>query len=155
MPSWEPNKSKTESRMSQTEYFFAILGKNHFRCFSTHFARHQFSGFHEALIGRYKKGVTERGVFACACQYIVSPSPRAGNHMVTKLLHSFPCLSMTKLRATIACQYSVGACSLCDIVLPSRSPHTCRCPRFVTPVETSATSTGTSQRETSENRKPL
>ena len=33
------------------------------------------------------KGVTERGVFAFACQYIVSPCGRTGNRTVTQMRH--------------------------------------------------------------------
>ena len=39
-----------------------------------------------------------------------------------------------KLRATIVCQYRVGACSRCDIVLSSQSPRKCRYPLFVYPL---------------------
>ena len=35
----------------------------------------------------FKRGVTERGVFAFACQYIVSPRGRTGNRTVTQMRH--------------------------------------------------------------------
>ena len=44
---------------------------------------------------------------------------------------------MTKLCATIACQYTVGTCGCCDIVLSSRSPQIfvkCRYPLFANPL---------------------
>ena len=66
----------------------------------------QFSG--RLLSGTLKGGggVTEMGVFASACQYIVSLHRRT-----------------TKLRATIACQCnSVGTSRRGGIVLSSRSP---------------------------------
>ena len=37
--------------------------------------------------GTFKRGVTERGVFAFACQYIVSPRGRTGNRTVTQMRH--------------------------------------------------------------------
>ena len=37
--------------------------------------------------GTFKRGVTERGVFAFACQYIVSPRGQTGNRTVTQMLH--------------------------------------------------------------------
>ena len=37
--------------------------------------------------GRSKRGVMERGVFAFACQYIVSPRGRTGNRTVTEMRH--------------------------------------------------------------------
>ena len=39
------------------------------------------------LSGTFKRGVTERGVFALACQYIVSPRGRTGNRTVTQMRH--------------------------------------------------------------------
>ena len=35
--------------------------------------------------GRFERGVSERGVFAFACQYIVSPCGRTGNRTVTQM----------------------------------------------------------------------
>ena len=37
--------------------------------------------------GTFKRGVTERGLFAFACQYIVSPRGRTGNRTVTQMRH--------------------------------------------------------------------
>ena len=37
--------------------------------------------------GRFNRGVTERGVFAFACQYIVSLCGRTGNRTVTQTQH--------------------------------------------------------------------
>ena len=70
-------------------------------------------------IRHVKRGVTERGVLAFAYQYAVSPHGRTGNRTVTQMRH--PLLRTTKLRATIACQYTVGPCGSCDInvVTPS------------------------------------
>ena len=45
-----------------------------------------------------------------------------------------PCWRTTKLRATIACQYSVGTSCRGDIVLRSRSPRKCRYPLFAYPL---------------------
>ena len=36
-----------------------------------------------------------KGVFTFACQYIVSPHCRTGNHIVTQIRHPIPCSSMT------------------------------------------------------------
>ena len=42
---------------------------------------------HPHSSGTFKRGVTERGVFAFACQYIVSPHGRTGNRTVTQVRH--------------------------------------------------------------------
>ena len=44
-----------------------------------------YSGEH--VLGRFKRGVTEREVFTYACQYIVSPRGRTGNRTVTQMRH--------------------------------------------------------------------
>ena len=41
------------------------------------------------ILSRSKRGVTERELFALACQYIVSPCGRAGNRTVTEMLLPF------------------------------------------------------------------
>ena len=76
------------------------------------------------ISGRFKRRVTERGVFAFACQYTVSPHCQTGNHTVTQMQHPF---LLVEGRPNCArqgtCQYIVGACGRCDIVLSSRSPR--------------------------------
>ena len=47
---------------------------------------------------------------------------------------SSPCWRTTKLRTTIACQYTVGTSSRGDIVLRSRSPRKCHYPLFAYPL---------------------
>ena len=54
------------------------------------------------------------GVFAFACQYIVSLRGQTGNRTVTQMRN--PLLAEGR---PIACQYIVGACGRCDIVLRS------------------------------------
>ena len=81
-----------------------------------------------------KRGVTERGVFAFACQYIVSLRRRTGNRTVTQMRHPLLVESTTKLCATIACQYTVGTSRHGDIVLRSRSPRKCHYPPFAYPL---------------------
>ena len=83
------------------------------------------------------KGGNGKGVVASACLYIVSPFPPNRHlycHISAVWWHPCPCYSITKLRATIACWYTVGACCHCDIVLSSRSPRKCRYPLFAYPL---------------------
>ena len=61
-------------------------------------------------------------------RYIVSPHGQTGNHTFTQMRHPTPFRRTTRSRATIACQYSVGACGRCDTVLSSRSLRKCRYP---------------------------
>ena len=86
----------------------------------------------KGLDGQAKKGVTERKVFAFACQYIVSRRRRSGNRTLTQFQH--PLLVTSNLRARITCQYIVGACGHCSIVLSSRSPRKCGYPLFAYPL---------------------
>ena len=58
---------------------------------------------------RFKSGVIERGVFAFACQYIVSLHCRAGNRIVTQIRHAIPCWQTTKPLATTVSVRRVAA----------------------------------------------
>ena len=81
-----------------------------------------------------QKFCEQRGVFAFACQYIVSLRRRTSNRTVTQMRHPLLVESMTKLCATIACQYTVDTSRHGDIVLRSRSPHKCHYPLFAYPL---------------------
>ena len=95
---------------------------------------------HSRSSRRFKRGVTERGGFAFACQYMcLSTLPAVPDrqwycHCMQHPLHPIPCRRTTKLHATIACQYSVGALRRGGIVLSSRLPRTCRYHLFAYPL---------------------
>ena len=64
------------------------------------------------------RGVMERGVFAFACQYIVSPRGRTGNRTVTQMRHPFlvegrPNCTRQSLASTVSAP-RVAATSYCD-----------------------------------------
>ena len=66
----------------------------------------------------FKRGVTERGVFAFACQYIVSPCGRTGNRTVTQMRHPLlvegrPNCARQSLASTLSAP-RVAATSYCD-----------------------------------------
>ena len=76
-----------------------------------------------------KKGATERGVFAFACQYIVSPRGQTGNRTVTQMQHPL----LVEGRPNCARQSLASTLSTSrrgDIVLRSRSPRKCHYPLF-------------------------
>ena len=50
-------------------------------------SRRLYGGTFARSYRAHLKGVTERGVFAFACQYIVSTRPRTGNPTVTQMRH--------------------------------------------------------------------
>ena len=65
-----------------------------------------------------KRGVTERGVFAFACQYIVSPRGRTGNRTVTQMRHPLlvegrPNCARQSLASTLSAPH-VAETSCCD-----------------------------------------
>ena len=70
------------------------------------------------IFGHIEKGVTEREVFACACQYIVSPRGRTSNRTVTQMQHPLlvegrPNCARRSLASALSAP-RVGATSYCD-----------------------------------------
>ena len=68
--------------------------------------------------GTFQRGVAERGVFAFACQYIVSPRGRTGNRTVTQVRHPLliewrPNCARQPLASTLSAP-RVAARSYCD-----------------------------------------
>ena len=68
--------------------------------------------------GTFKREVTERGVFAFACQHIVSPRGRTGNRTVTQMRHPFfvegrPKRAQQSLASTLSAP-RVAATSYCN-----------------------------------------
>ena len=68
--------------------------------------------------GTFKRGVTERGVFAFACQYIASPRCRTGNRTVTQMRHPLivegqPNCARQSLASTLSAP-RVAATPYCD-----------------------------------------
>ena len=84
--------------------------------------------------GTFKRGVTERGVFAFACQYIVSPRGRTGNRTVTQMRHPLLVEGRPNCARQFACQYTVGTSRRGDIMLRPRSPRKCQYPLFAYPL---------------------
>ena len=85
------------------------------------------------FLGTFKRGVTERGVFAFACQYIVSPRSRTGNRTVTQMRHPLlvegrPNCARQSLASTLSAP-RVAATSHCD---PGRHANVIT-PRLLTP----------------------
>ena len=71
-----------------------------------------------SFFSTFKWGVTERGVFAFACQYIVSPRGRTGNRTVTQMRHPLlvegrPNCARQSLASTLSAP-RVAATSCCD-----------------------------------------
>ena len=83
-----------------------------------------------------KRGVTERGIFAFACQYIVSPHGRTGNRTVTQMRHTLPVTG----RPNCALQ------SLASILAVLALPPVYTCPILGVPKLTRSGLSGVSER---------
>ena len=86
------------------------------------------------IIGHIWKGVTERGVYAFACQYMVSPRGQTGNRTVTQMRHPLlvegrPNCVRQSLASTLSAP-RVAATSCCA----PRSPRKCHYPLFAYPL---------------------
>ena len=83
--------------------------------------------------GTLKRGVTERGYSHFLAIHCVSTRSDRQPYCHTNAT-SFLCWRTTKLRATIACQYTVCTSRRGDIALRSRLPRKCHYPLFAYPL---------------------
>ena len=102
------------------------------------FFRRFFRGFFRGFSGTFRRGVTERGVFAFACQYIVSPRGRTGNRTVTQMRHPLlvegrPNCARQSLASTLSAPH-VAETSCCDPGRHAKSCGKCHYPLFAYPM---------------------
>ena len=90
--------------------------------------------FRKTQVGHIKRGGNGKGgIRICLPVHCLSAWSDRQPYCHTNATSS-PCWRTTKLRATIACQYTVGTPRCGDMVLRSRSPRKCHYPLFAYPL---------------------